>query len=1010
MRLSELNSKDVSVVSPGKPVARLSDLDPAHVQVVKEKKEGRGLLDRASSAVGTGLEYLDRYTSAPVRAATDEFQKRPPTELPIVSLGQAAVRGARQIGKPSDTAPTVFDNIKNSPLGPTIFDEKNQVRFAEGLLNSTSSALEGLFGSMGGNDPGWTPEAIKKSANTPEGKMALPIAASIPVAAAQDPLTYINPLSAAKSVAGALPKVGKTLVRGGETAYNAAKTGMKSAAAKGFETMTGGSPEAYKAYLDEFKAVKDLNRKYGVDTQTAANDLRKGIRTDIKTRKSQLNAEIGDALSAADPGQAVDAGPIVDKLMEAKAGLDPKIDADQLKVLDDTLNLVTSSADEGGMLSPQQAYRLQKRLQRDSRNSFVKDGQFIKGLDSAKKGLKDAYSQSIKTVGEAIPEVRSANKQLSDLYDLQATTPKPIIGSDKKSYKPWALERAGLLNGTEAEELKRLGDWTGQDYGLKAKQFGAYSKFAKTPVMAYDSTGKAAARMGLGALTGQAAGDTPEERALYGLLGAAASSPTAWKLGTDAFLYGREGARAAGGLIKRGIEKAGPGVKEFIRDEEGAFTPGQLRGLLKEGTENTYDLTKAREVAGPAKKPMPGEAGSEIAKYRPPLNKEERQDLLNWIDSAYSSLRQGQKLKEVDKRYLTEMLPVAPEYQKNYIKDLLKKIDEPGVDDDFVNKAKELTTTKESTKPAVEAAKNFKPGQVIESEDGKKWTVVDNTNKGGLIMLRNEEGGITHDYADSLWEYAQRQLDPQSPKGLLTNLNVEKGASKPLERPGEVKFFGSPKVTPGPGQIEGQVHVGKSGPLAGKQFTVVPGTPEIRNKGADIMQMVEFEDGSRQWMKQNDIFWALEPDTDPTNPFASLATKEEQKKRLEEIGNQMKAHNERSKLMKAAEEERVKKGLLSLDIPKKRQPKSFDDYLEIFEKQEKKKPVDVPLGGQVELKKSMSNSVEITPKRYEVLEALDDEPGYLVRDPDSGEVYTVFDDDISRVVKPNKPKPKKPKK
>jgi len=49
-------------------------------------------------------------------------------------------------------------------------------------------------------------------------------------------------------------------------------------------------------------------------------------------------------------------------------------------------------------------------------------------------------------------------------------------------------------------------------------------------------------------------------------------------------------------------------AKKFLKDEEGAFTPSELRGLLNK--EGTYDLKKAREVAGPAKT-NPGLLGAE---------------------------------------------------------------------------------------------------------------------------------------------------------------------------------------------------------------------------------------------------------------------------------------------------------------------------------------------------------------------------------------------------------------
>lgn len=357
---------------------------------------------------------------------------------------------------------------------------------------------------------------------------------------------------------------------------------------------------------------------------------------------------------------------------------------------------------------------------------------------------------------------------------------------------------------------------------------------------------------------------------------------------------------------KAKADELGKTAKDFIDDEEGKFSPEDLLNILKPGQENVFDLKKARGLVGEPKRGLLEPKDNPVAKYRPPLSREERADLLNWIDSAYDSLRRGEKFKPVDEQYLREVLPVAPDYQKKYVKDLLATIEKQKV-----GGAEEIARSM-GGRAEIPGVKT--PAGPHNVKQGDTLYRASNPDGGELRVLEYDPTTDNYLVSDGLgksWRKSDELVaSKDAGKGLLTSLDVERGPVTERPEAADVKFFESPSVEPNPWNSTGQIFKGKSGPLAGQEFTVLPVTKEVRRDG-DLLMEVRLKDGSIKQMTKDEIFWSMRPDTDPYGRFASPEALADQQKRLKEIGADMKRRNSE---MKAAEAERMKKGLIGVDF------------------------------------------------------------------------------------------------
>lgn len=666
MKLSELDPKDIKVVSEPKARAvatpqpvKLSELDSSDIAVVKEP----GLLGKA-------FEFLDRYGSAPMRAAYGKaqdslFKKGIP--LDVVGAAKAAYD---QFGEDPAKAPSAEQLVEQNPIGRQFSKQGFKEAFASNPTMLGARALMSLVTGWdrSGEIVGEVPKAT----------------AGLLVGALTDPLTYAP---------GAV--IEKPLVMAGQKLSRVAP-GLINRTAGAAEFFTGVPKESWRNYISRNKEVKELEKTFGPQVQDAADTMREGWKTLIDEKKAQKGLEIEQAILAAPKKAKISVEPILVELNNAKMGLNPNIPEhlSAIKEIDNHIGVVKALA-PNGKLTARDAFDLQKTLQGRARNAYSVDGALFNPSPQSAKAAREAARVTRQFVNQAMPDVAKANEAFSALHDIDDKLRASLITPGKSN--AGLMGAVGKTQNQDTVALRELGEWLNKDLLSETRDFATYKHMQGLGADASDKTGKAVYRAMMGGLLGAGGGYASSDDAKIGLIagglaGSLGTNPKLWRSALDAGIGAKNAATklgGKGGLLEKGVEKVSPTMralgkrlegaggkaKEFIKDEEGAFSPDDLFKILKPGEENVFDLKKARGMAGEPKGLLPGEGGAPVAKYRPPLSSQERRDLLDWIDGAYNTLRRGEKFKPVDEQYLREVLPVAPEYQKNYVKDLLEQIE-----------------------------------------------------------------------------------------------------------------------------------------------------------------------------------------------------------------------------------------------------------------------------------------------------------------------------------------------
>lgn len=827
-------------------------------QSEQPKKEEPGMFARA-------LEKVDQYSGAPVREFVGALQDNK-------SIKDAAKDAYHQIGKPTSEAPSPQEIVdKDRFVGKIVNSPAFRASYADTPMTWGPRALMAPF--VGGWEK--SGELIGK---VPKG------AAVAGTGAALDPITHVTVtpfVKPAQKAYGLLPE--------------AVKSPLKTAGgvvASGAEYLTGVPKAAWKNYIQNPEAIKALEEAHGPNVADAADSLRESWGAAIGQKKQTLGQIIDEALSAAPKKAKIDPAEIIGPLNEAKKNLNPNIKehAAAIAQIDDHINQVRALAPEG-KLTAKDAYDLQKTMQGRGRASYAKDGAMFNPAPESAKAARGAAAETRKIVNSLLPDVAKANEALSELHGIDDTMRASL-------YKP-GTSNAGLMTTLsktqtpEAQQLEALGRWIDRDVVQEAKDFATYKRFQGMGNDASDQTGKAVYRMIGGSILGGAAGGTSGDpmNALIGAgAGALSTNPKRIRNLIDAALSVKNRGAATfgkGGLLDKGAEQVRPfitalerrlnptlekGVKaaeDFILDEAGQFTPGQIKGFLKR--EGTYDLKKAREAAGPAKGLLPGEGGNPAGKIA------------------------------VNKVGYRE--PTISQSDRSLTKDLLQKVRGGG----------ELTEKERNFFKDLEQRARSMEARDFLNQLQSDWSVAHAEN-----WAKNNER-VTKAY--------EAKKATEQPRGLLTNLNVEKGPVREL-------------------------------PEAGRQI-------------GEIRKTTDGVKGIRNPTEKELI--------------DSLMSGE---KKIPGIS--------------------VKRG----------KPNPNEGLIEDVWANRKKPdntPIDVPFGGSVTLNKATSNAAEVSPKKYHVLEALDDDSGYLVIDPVTQKTMEVSHSEISGVFnekgKPVKPKskPTKPK-
>jgi hypothetical protein len=313
--------------------------------------------------------------------------------------------------------------------------------------------------------------------------------------------------------ANAVGKLASATVRG-------AKTGLLKTAS----ALTKASEQDLKTWASRADKVKELWNKAGQNISQMADDAREGIQKQIQTTRRGLNKTIGDALAEPKYQTVVVSGKeILKSLQDDLAKINPRTSQFQKAEIDGLQSVIDDTAaalDGNGNLDLRTLYDLTQRLQDVAKASYP-GGQaiFPKGSIAA-RSAKNAASLGTKLVNETAPEIAKANKQLSILHRIeeQANRNMFIVGKPEAS-----LLAAGAGDNSRNQGLlKRLDKITGGNATEMAENVSAARSFADAPLLPFDSTGKAAARMAFGGGIGYAV-----DGEQGGLIGAALTSPAA---------------------------------------------------------------------------------------------------------------------------------------------------------------------------------------------------------------------------------------------------------------------------------------------------------------------------------------------------------------------------------------------------------------------------------------------------------------------------------------------------
>ena len=720
--------------------------------------------------IDTAIEQLGRPAAAARRGLMTTLKKNNSSQGEFFGAEKAIGQGLKDFGKSlfgwesTEGAPSGMDILQETKLTPGGYSAKDLVN-EQPVKQVTTQALTSLAGPIPNLAARFmAPEAYKKAEDIS------PQAYGLAVEAAADPLN-IPVFEGVKAVGGLLPKTSGFL---------------KNSGARLAETMTGVPKADFLNYIDENEAITALKQKYGSGWKQAFDEFRDRTRGAIDTKRKGLNEQIGATLASTPENASINAQSLFSQLQQERAKLNPALPSEKASMdkIDSMMDMVGSLADEKGAISPQNAYKLQREFWQNSK--FTDPATLLPNPEASQRAARGAGVATRSKVADAMPEIADANSKLSQLHGIEDTLSPGLVDNNKAAH---SLVRGGTdPNSVEWQQLKQLGDWLGVDLNKEAKQLAAYKRFSDVKLSPFDSTGKANYRMGLGALGGLAtfgnSEGSPESRLLKSLgVGAAFSSPRTYKGLIDAgLLAGRQGRKVLKGAqgamegLERGGEKLGnagrgllKGTKEFIKDEEGAFDPEALRKLLKPGTENTYDLKKAREVVG-----------------------EPKRGLLDKVEGPADTIDLSSKSTTQRDRFLdyAEELGVNPSEANNIFEDseshkeaLSKLLEASKVTPD----QKALASPKARRSDAVDAAARGKisRGMKIMSEEGKSFEVVDINPDTGLVMMKTPDGGTSFEYADTIEEF----LGEANPGASVTSLDIEPQKGLMRDKPAEVRGF-----------------------------------------------------------------------------------------------------------------------------------------------------------------------------------------------------------------------------
>lgn len=356
-----------------------------------------------------------------------------------------------------------------------------------------------------------------------------------------------------QAAAEAVPYVGKPL------GYLAKKVG---------EAATGVAPELIENFAKRTDQVNQLIRDSGGNITAMADQVRAELSKGIQDAKQALNGKISAALESAPQEANIPAQSIIDKLEAAKARLNPNYKSDAISDIDGMIQNIKSQAGESGMLTPKGLYETKQFLNASSSGAYNKGGQIFTRASEAARAAKDAAGDARTAIKQYVPDISEADAQLSKMHAIESRLNKNLLAPGTPE---GALMAAGSgTNPRNAANLRTLEDISGVNVSQRAKDLATARDFASPSLLPKDFTGKAAARMALGAGTGAALDDDHSQGAL---IGAALTSPMALK----GVINAANVVRKVGGTA--GIPQIAQAVRQnpFLAQTVAQLTAGQVR-------------------------------------------------------------------------------------------------------------------------------------------------------------------------------------------------------------------------------------------------------------------------------------------------------------------------------------------------------------------------------------------------------------------------------------------------
>lgn len=307
-------------------------------------------------------------------------------------------------------------------------------------------------------------------------------------------------------------------------------TALKNGASKVGELFTGVPDKVIQTYAKYADEIKGMAKASDNNSYEAADQLRSKWADQVQQTRQGLNSQIATTLKGST--KTVDSTSIIDALNSAKSNINEKLYPEQISQIDDLAKKIGSLADDDGQLSVSHANEVKRFLQDQASSAYKPGALFPLGSDAA-KAAKSGAAAARNLVNTAEPAVATANSQLANLHDIEDSMNLNMLKEGKPEASIIAAGTGG--NPRNAQALQRLSDATGGTMSQDADKLAAMGTFGSPKLMAADSTGKAAGRIGLAAgigfLTGGPAG---------AVIASAMTSPMALRTAIDAGKIGGE--------------------------------------------------------------------------------------------------------------------------------------------------------------------------------------------------------------------------------------------------------------------------------------------------------------------------------------------------------------------------------------------------------------------------------------------------------------------------------------